>query len=69
MKKAVVGQQVFCGEYKGVVETIKSDGRIVVLLHGTDGWPFPTRRLFTVKDLRRTPAKKESGGDYEEAPF
>lgn len=70
MKKATVGQEIVCDGYKGVVESVRDNGQVMVLLHGTDGWPFPTRRLVAVKDLsRRAKEKKVDDVEYEEAPF
>lgn len=70
MTKVSVGQHVLAGKRKGVVETIRENGWVTVLLHGTDGWPFPTRQLFRMKELKRAP-KNEQGrkDDFEEAPF
>lgn len=69
MKRVSVGQSVLAGECKGVVETIRENGWVTVLLHGTDGWPFPTRQLFRAKELRRAPKNEQDRGDFEEAPF
>lgn len=70
MKKVAVGQTVMCEGYKGVVETIRDGDWVVVILRGTDGSPFPTRKLFKVRDLRRFSKKRtQSDTEFEEAPW
>lgn len=70
MKKVTVGQEVICEGHKGVVETIRDGEWVTVILRGTDGWPFPTRKIFRVRDLRRYSKKRtQSDGDFEEAPW
>ncbi len=48
---------------------VQSDGKVIVRLHGTEGWPFPTRKLFEVKDLKRFTLRGRNDDDFEEALF
>jgi hypothetical protein len=69
LKSVKVGQVVSCNGAKGIVDVVQSDGKAIVRLHGTDGWPFPTRKLFEVKDLKRFSFRERNDDDFEEAPF